>query len=122
MLIVSNGVETDMTAQGLSALRFSDSLDMEFDGATKVKGVKLFTSRKAPPKRAFLFDTASYNKWSLVPMPDESGNLPDDFYVNTDKLQDTNAEVVSLDFPYALVCQNRCHLPYFLTISLIYKH
>jgi hypothetical protein len=113
LLIVPNGVETDMTLQGLSAMRFSDSMNLEFDGATKIKGVKLFTSRKVPNSRAWLLDDSALRRWSLVPAPNESGEMPEGFNSNSDKLQDQNAEVVSFDYPYAFVCVNRGKIAYF---------
>lgn len=109
LLIVSNGVMTDMTLQTQASLRFDDALNMEFDGATKVKGHRIFTSRKVPPGYAFLMDDRkAVFKWNLLPMPDADGNYPEGAeYTNVDKLQDTSAEVFSLDQSIAMVWKNR---------------
>jgi hypothetical protein len=112
LMIVSNGVLTDMTLQQQAVLRFDDAMNMEFDGATKIKGARIFTSRKVPNSRVFLMDSKkALRKWFLMPMPDQDGNFPEDAYnVNDDKVQDVSARVFSLDLSWALVWQNRACL------------
>jgi hypothetical protein len=109
LLIASNGVLTDMTLQQQAVLRYEDAMNMEFDGATKVKGARIFTSRKAPPSRVFVLDSKkAVKRWTLMPMPSETGGYPEDaFNANEDKLQDVSAKVFSLDFSYGLAWQNR---------------
>ena len=109
LMIVSNGVLTDMTLQQQAVLRYEDAMNMEFDGATKVKGARIFTSRKVPNSRVFLLDSKkALKRWSLMPFPDQDGNFPEDaFNVNEDKVQDVSAVNFSLDLSWALVWQNR---------------
>jgi hypothetical protein len=109
LLIASNGVLTDMTLQQQAVLRYEDAMNMEFDGATKVKGARIFTSRKAPNSRVFLLDSKkAVKRWTLMPMPSQDGGYPEGaFNANEDKLQDVSAKVFSLDFSYALAWQNR---------------
>lgn len=112
LMIVSNGVQTDMTLQQQAVLRYEDAMNMEFDGATKIKGARIFTSRKVPNSRVFLLDSKkALKRWSLMPFPDQDGNFPEDaFNVNEDKVQDVSAVNFSLDLSWALVWQNRACL------------
>lgn len=114
MLIVSNGVLTDMTLQQQASVRFDDAMNMQFDGAVKLNQTQIVTSRKAPPSRAFLLDNKrAVFRWSLTPQPDQDGNFPENaFYTNVDKLQDTSAEAFSLDQSLAMVWKNRSCLAY----------
>jgi len=109
LLIVSNGVLTDMTIQEKAAVQWTDAMNMQFDGAVAVKGASIKTSRKVPPGYAFGLDSSkAVFKWSLTPMPDQDGNFPEDaFYTNVDKLQDTSAEAFSLDQSLAMVWKSR---------------
>jgi hypothetical protein len=111
-MIVANGVQTDMTLQQQAVLRYEDAMNMEFDGATKVKGARIFTSRKVPASRVFLLDSKkALKRWSLMPFPDQDGTFPEDaFYTHEDKVQDVSARNFSLDLSYALVWQNRACL------------
>ena len=114
-MIVNQGVYTDMTLQQQAALQYTDALNMEFDGGTKVKGVQIRHSRKTPPNRLWLMDSRkAMFRWTLMPMPSEDGSFPEGAeYTNTDKLQDISAEVFSLDFSYAYVWKNRSALAHF---------
>jgi hypothetical protein len=114
-MILSNGVLTDMTLQQQAAQIFDDPLNMEFDGATKVKGVQIRTSRKVPPNRLWLMDSRkTMFRWTLMPMPNADGEFPEgEEYTNVDKLQDLSAEVFSLDFSYAFVWKNRSCLAHY---------
>jgi hypothetical protein len=114
-MIVNQGVLTDMTLQQQAALQFTDALNMEFDGGTKVKGTQIRHSRKTPPNRLWLMDSRkAMFRWNLMPMPSEDGSFPEDAeYTNVDKLQDLSAEVFSLDFSYAFVWKNRSALAHF---------
>lgn len=117
-LIVSNGVLTDMTLQTQASLKFDDALNMEFDGGIKLKGTQINTSRKVPPKRAFLLDDKkAVFKWALNPMPSEDSFPEDAFFTNVDKLQDKNAEVFSLDQNIAMVWKNRSCLAYYSALT-----
>ncbi len=111
LMIVSNGVLTDMTLQQQAVLKYEDAMNMEFDGATKIKGARIFTSRKVPASRAFLLDsTKAVKRWTLMPMP-KGENYPEGAdFTNEDKIQDVSAKVFSLDFSWALAWQNRACL------------
>lgn len=109
LLIVSNGVMTDMTVQEKAAIRWSDAMNMNFDGAVKVPGVQIRTSRKVPPKYAFGLDTTkAVKRWNLLPQASQDAGFPEGApYTNVDRLQDTSAEVFSLDQSIAMMWQNR---------------
>lgn len=108
-LIVANGVLTDMTIQEKSAVRWSDAMSMEFDGAVKVKGTQINTSRKVPPGYAFgLDDRKAVKRWNLTPMVNQDGSIDEDGpYSYMDHIPDTSADVFSLDQVLALAWQNR---------------
>lgn len=108
-LIVSNGVLTDMTIQEKAAVRWSDAMSMEFDGAVKVKNAVINTSRKVPPGYAFgLDDNKAVFKWNLTPQVSQDAAFDENaFYSNVDKIPDTNADVFSLDQVLGLAWKNR---------------
>jgi len=113
LLIVSQGVLRDMYAQERSALRYADPFGLEFDGAVKAKGVKIHSSRKSPPSRAFAMDSSSLHRWSLKEWPgDEGPSVPEYSDEGFDKIQDRNALVYSFDMPYQFIVTNRANIVY----------
>lgn len=95
------GVENDVVAQLQAGLRFTNAFAMEMDGSPKAKGVKVMSSRFVPEGYVFMFDRKSLKKLSLVPKPGTPA------WEDADKLQDQSGYVFPLDYPCALVTNNR---------------
>jgi len=113
-LIVDQGVLRDMYAQERAALRFGNPNELDFAGDVKAKGFKILSSRKVPPGYAFVLDSNSVKKWTLVEMPGEDGPaVPDYGSENIDKVADRNGFVFSFDFPYSWICTNRGNIAAF---------
>lgn len=111
MLVVDQGVLRDMYAQERAALRFGAPSELDFAGDVKAKGFKILSSRYVPPGYAFVLDSSSIKRWTLVDMPGEEGPaVPDYGSENIDKVQDRNGFVFSFDFPYTWICTNRGNL------------
>lgn len=122
-LVIAQSVEADMTDQLMAASRYNNTLAMQLDGATVIKGVQILNSRWTPRKRAWLFDSSSLNVWHPVgQMPGKDGVLPDsnDNMVITDKLQDVSGKVVGVDYIYARVFTNRGNFAYFSGLTEAY--
>lgn len=110
LLICSQGVETDMTDNLQGAVRYNNSLAMQLDGATLIKGVDIRTSRWVPAGRAWLVASESLKLWEPAgTMPDENGVMPDsnNRMVITDKLENISGKKVGVDYIYARVFNNR---------------
>lgn len=103
----ANGVENDVLAQLQAGLRFTDAYGLEMDGAPKTKGVTIKTSRRVPDGYVFGLDKGnSVRKMILLPEP--TSQAFDDGY----KMQDDSGLLFSLDYPCALVYQNRANMAY----------
>jgi hypothetical protein len=110
-LVVDQGVLRDMYAQERAALRFGSPDELDFSGGLKAKGFKILSTRKCPPGYAFVLDSDSMKRWTLVDMPGEDGPpVPGYGDESIDKLEDRNAFVYSFDFPYSWVCTNRANI------------
>lgn len=102
----SNGIENDLVAAQLSALRFSDPFGMEIDGSVKAKGVKFMTSRRVPNGFVFAWDRRGVRKMTLLSKPGAPS------WDDGEKIPDRSGYVFPVDFPYALVTTNRKRLAY----------
>lgn len=112
--IWANGVENDVIDGERAALRFSDASNLQFDGALKTKGMKVFTSRHVPNGHVWLLDRgSSVKKFSLVKMPSEDAPA----WGDGDKAEDRNALKFSIDFPYALVHTNRANVAQYRALT-----
>jgi hypothetical protein len=98
----ANGVENDVLAQLQAGLRFSDAYALEMDGAPKSKGVTFHTSRRVPDGYVFAFDKKNSIR-KMVLLPEPSSVAFDDGL----KMQDDSGTLFGLDYPCALVTQNR---------------
>lgn len=103
----ANGVENDVVAQLQAGLRFTDSYGMEMDGAAKSKGVNFRTSRRVPDTYAFALDKRNSVR-KMVLLPEPGSQAFDDGY----KMQDDSGTLFGLDYPCALVYQNRANIAY----------
>ena len=122
-LVMAQAVEADMTDNLMAASRYNNTLAMQLDGATVIKGVEIKGTRWTPDSRAWLFDSSSVNVWHPVgQMPDASGMLPDssDNLVITDKLQDISGKAVGVDYIYARVFTNRGNIAYYSGLTSAY--
>lgn len=102
----SQGVENDVTSQLQAGLRFTDSFNMEMDGAPKAKGVRLRSTRSMLPGYVFAFDRSSIKKMVLLPPPDRPT------WADAEKVQDRHGFIVPLDYPCQMVVLNRGNLAY----------
>jgi len=105
-MLWSQGVENDVTAQLQAGLRFTNAFAMEMDGSPKAKGVKIMSTRFVPEGYVFMFDKKSLKKLSLVPKPGRPG------WEDAYKLQDQSGYVIPLDYPCALMTNNRGNFAY----------
>lgn len=122
-LIIAQATEADLTDQLMAGVRYNNTMAMQLDGATLIKGVDVKNSRYTPASRAWLFDSDSFKLWEPVgQMPDESGTLPDsnNNLVITDKLQDLSAKAVGVDYLYARVFTNRGNFAYYSGLTSAY--
>lgn len=103
----ANGVENDVVAQLQAGLRFTDAYGMEMDGAAKSKGVNFRTSRRVPDGHVFALDRKNSIR-KMVLLPEPGSQAFDDGY----KMQDDSGTLFGLDYPCALVGQNRANLAY----------
>jgi hypothetical protein len=106
LLVLAQGVQRELFRTTSSALRFNDPVGMNISGSTQYTGIKQFSSRKTPPGHAWLMDSRTMYRWSMVPLPGDDGpEVPD--YGSADKLQDRNALVFAFDYPFQSVYTNR---------------
>ena len=105
-MLWSQGVENDVTAQLQAGLRFTNAFAMEMDGSPKAKGVKIMSTRFVPEGYVFMFDRKSYKKLSLIPKPGTPA------WDDAHKLQDQSGYVIPLDYPCALITNNRGNFAY----------
>jgi hypothetical protein len=113
-LIWSQGVETDVFDNQLSARRFMNDAQLDMDGVVKTKE-KQFTSMKVPPGHAFMYDSDSFRKFTLEPLPNEEGQVIP--WEDGDKIQGRNAWAFSMNVSYAFVVTNRANFAYFSGLS-----
>ena len=99
---IAQGVQRDMLALQLAALRFADPFGMELDGSVKSKGVKFHDSRRTPPGYAIGYDSKSVRKLTLLP-DDPSAPMFED----GDKIEGRQAWAFSIDLPMQMVILNR---------------
>lgn len=103
----ANGVENDVLAQLQAGLRFSDAYSLEMDGAPKSKGVNFRTSRRVPDGYVFALDRKNSVR-KMVLLPDPSAPGMDELY----KMQDDSGSLLGIDYPVAMVHQNRANMAY----------
>lgn len=121
--IIAQGVEADLTDQLSAAVRYNNTMALQLDGATQIKGVEFRTSRYVPNSRVWLCDSENFKLWEPAgQMPDESGVLPDsnNNLVITDKLQDISGKTVGVDYLYARITNNRSNFAYFNGLTEAY--
>jgi hypothetical protein len=102
----SQGVENDVTAQLLAGLRFTDSFNMEMDGAPKAKGIRLQSTRSMLPGYVIAYDKSAIRKMTLLPPP----NRPT--WNDAEKIPDRHGFIVPMDYPCQMVVLNRANLAY----------
>ena len=112
--INSQGVERDIYAQQVAAVRFSNPMNMTLDGDVAIgESITPFTSKYVPPGFACLIPKKNLMKWPLTPMPDpETGKLPD-FQDTTevDKVADRSGHYIGLDVVWGNIIHR--HQAYF---------
>jgi len=104
MLIVSNGVQNDMTAAERSARIYSGTSAFDLNGNISAKGIDIKTSLLAPPALAFHLNSEAYTKLELGDLPGDSGS-PELF--TPDKLPNQDQYAFALNYPYLRACTNR---------------
>lgn len=118
LLILDQGVERKLYETTSAAVQFNDPLNMEVLGEVQTRSIQQFSSRYVPPGYAIMCDKRTVTRWTMVPMPDDDATSVEGMEnANEDKLQDLNAKVVSLDFPYAWVWTNRGNNAYWRSLT-----
>ena len=107
-ILIDQGVRRDWINYERQALRFSDPMSMETDGAIKSKGRKILPSKRVAPGYVYCFDKSSMSKWALLPKPDGKFSWGDG-----KEYIDENAVVFRIDMPVALIVRNRKKHAYF---------
>lgn len=105
-ILWSQGVENDVTSQLQAGIRFTDSFNMEMDGAPKAKGVKLRSTRSMLPGFVIAFDRSAIKKLVLLPPPDRPS------WDDAVKIPDRHGFIVPLDYPCQMVVLNRANIAY----------
>ena len=121
--LVAQAVEADITDMLQSAVRYNNTMALQLDGATQIKGLEFQSTRHTPNSRAWLYDSDSLKLWEPAgQMPDESGVLPDsnNSLVITDKLQDISGKSVGVDYIFGRVFENRGNFAYFSGLTEAY--
>lgn len=106
-LIVSNGVQNDMTAGERAARIYSGTSAFDLDGNISAKGIEIKTSLLAPPALAFHLNTEAYTKLELGDLPSDNGS-PDLFV--PDKLPNQDQWAFALNYAYCRPTLNRAAL------------
>lgn len=110
LLFMDEGVDNDLFSSQSAALRFADPNNLQVDGKNTEPGITFFYSQKVPATEVFGIDRSnSVAHFSLLDYPDESAMDWDE----GDKLENQNASVFSINFPFALTWKNRGNLAYF---------
>lgn len=102
----SQGVENDVTSQLQAGVRFTDSFNMEMDGAPKAKGVRLRSTRSMLPGYVIAFDKSAIKKMVLLPAPDRPT------WADAEKIPDRHGFILPLDYPCQMVVLNLGNLAY----------
>lgn len=113
-LIWTQGVETDVFSNEITAKRYINESTFTLEGTTRTRE-KQFTSEKVPPGHAFLYGAGAYQKFVLEELPSEEGNVPP--WEDGDKIQGRTAWAFSMNVSYAFVVTNRAGLAYFTGLT-----
>lgn len=106
-LIVSNGVQNDMTAAERAARIYSGTSAFDLNGNIGAKGIDIKTSLLAPPALAFHYNSEEATKLELGDLPSDNGS-PDLFV--PDKLPNQDQWAFALNYAYLRAYTNRAAL------------
>lgn len=114
-LVISNGVQNDKDAHERQALVWmNNSMNMNLDGAAKVKGVSEFTSRFVPPTCAFGVGADAMGKKVVTDKPDEDETID---FAKLFKAEDRSALKGGVDFISALIYRSRSRLTLYYALD-----
>lgn len=101
-LVMDQAVYRDTVAQYMGSVRFDDPSALEIEGEVKAKRVKIKKTRRVPPGLVAGYWDGAWKRMTLF----DSVEAPDSF-MDGDKLENQNAMVFMVDFPYQYVTTAR---------------
>ncbi len=108
-LLMDQAVYRDTVAQYMAAVRFDDPAAIEIEGEFKAKRLKIRKTRRVPPGLVVGYSSQAYKRMALFEQPDAPSS-----FMDGDKLQDQNAMVFMMDYPYQLVVTARKAFTYWM--------
>lgn len=108
-LCMDQAVYRDTVSQYMAAVRFDDPHALEIEGDFKSDRLKIRKTRRVPPGLVSLYWSQAQKRMTLFDTVEAPGS-----FMDGDKLQDQNAMVFSMDYPYALVTTARKAFAYWL--------
>ncbi len=109
ILLMDQAVHRDTVAQYMAMVRFDDPGAIEIEGDIKTKKVKIVKTRRVPPGLVVGYWSGAWKRMTLFDRPD----MPDSF-MDGDKLENQNAMVFMIDYPYQYVVTARKAFTYWL--------
>jgi hypothetical protein len=101
-LVMDQAVYRDTVAQYQAFVRFDDPHALEIEGDFKSKRVKIKKTRRVPPGLVAGYWSGAWKRMTLF----DTVESPESF-MDGDKLENQNAMVFMMDYPYQYVCTAR---------------
>lgn len=108
-LVMDQAVYRDTVAQYMAAVRFDDPAALEIEGEFKARKLKIKKTRRVPPGLVAGYWSGAWKRMTLMDTVQAPGQ-----FMDGDKLQDQNAMVFMMDYPYQYITTARKAFVYWM--------